>query len=190
MLFSAFMVQTGRKAWKRGSEFSVSERHSSSEESFSCYFDLFFIFILLVVIGVEARMLFGLHEHSTTELQPKPFLRPLRNRGEKVNEEEERDGVSDTLFLSCLEDNHHFGMTVFGRKDFLPPFPVLPCTHLLPLGVTRELLWSMNFIFHLSISSPRLYPHLKGPSPPNSPPKSWVPCQSHTELSNYNRLIH
>lgn len=136
--------------------FSVSERLSSSEESFSCYFDLFFIFILLVVIGVEARMLFGLHEHSTTELQPRPFLRPLRNRRKKVNEEEERDGVSDTLFLSCLEDNHHFGMTVFGRKDFLPLFPVLPCTHLLPLGVTRELLWSMNFIFHLSFSSPRL----------------------------------
>lgn len=59
-------------------------------------------------------------------------------------------------FLSCLEGNHHFSMTVFGRKDFLPPFPFLPCTHPLPLGVTRELLWSMNFIFHLSISPPRL----------------------------------
>lgn len=104
MLFSAFTVLARRKAWKRGNKqntvlcSSVSERHSSSEESFSCYFDPFFIFILLVVIGVEARMLSGLHEHSTTELQPKPFLRPLGNRGEKVNDEEERKGVSDTLF--------------------------------------------------------------------------------------------
>lgn len=152
------MVLTRRKAWKRGSEqntvlCSVSPRDTRVPKKVSLAILIsFFIFILLVVIGVEARMLSGLHEHSTTELQPKP----LRNRGEKVNEEEERDGVSDTLFLSCLEDNHHFGMTVFGRKDFLPLFPVLPCTHLLPLGMTRELLWSMNFIFHLSFSSPRL----------------------------------